>query len=76
MKSVKNTNTVTRYVWTTKIGEKGQIVIPKEARDVFNLKKGDTLLLFGDSERGIAMGKVDDYIEFANRVFDGKGDNK
>lgn len=76
MKSMKYSNNVTRYVWTTKIGEKGQIVIPKEARDVFNLKKGDNLLLFGDTERGIAIGKPEDYLEVANKVFEAKGDNK
>ncbi len=76
MKSMKYSNNVTRYVWTTKIGEKGQIVIPKEARDVFGLKKGDTLLLFGDTERGIAIGKPEDYLDVANKVFESKGDNK
>ena len=34
-----------RYAWTAKVGEKGQIVIPKEAREVFGIKPGDTLLL-------------------------------
>jgi AbrB family looped-hinge helix DNA binding protein len=44
---------------TVKIGERGQIVIPKEARDVFNLKSGDNLLLVGDEEKGIAIVKAD-----------------
>ena len=38
-----------------KIGEKGQIVIPKEARDVFGLKPGDQLLMVGDIKQGIAL---------------------
>ena len=38
-----------------KIGEKGQIVIPKEARDVFGLKPGDQLLLIGDEKQGMAL---------------------
>ena len=59
-----------KYIWSTKIGEKGQIVIPKEARDIFNFKKGDTLLLFGDTERGIAIAKSDLYVELANKIFD------
>ncbi len=59
----------TKFIWTTKVGEKGQIVIPKEAREIFNLQKGDTLLLFGDLDRGIAIGKREDYLEFADKAF-------
>ncbi len=42
-----------------KIGEKGQILIPKEAREVFGLKPGDKLLMLGDIERGIALVRAD-----------------
>lgn len=58
-----------KWIWTAKIGPKGQIVIPKEARDVFDLKVGDSLLLFGDLERGIAIAKAQDYINLANAIF-------
>ena len=44
-----------RYAWTATVGEKGQIVIPKQAREVFNIRPGDTLLLLGDEKRGIAI---------------------
>ena len=37
------------------VGERGQIVIPKEAREVFNINSGDKLLILGDDERGIAV---------------------
>ena len=40
---------------TVRVGEKGQIVIPKEARDMFGIKPGDTLLLLADRQRGIAI---------------------
>ena len=40
---------------TVKIGEKGQIVIPKNMRDMFGIKAGDSLLLMADKERGIAI---------------------
>ncbi|WP_058270795.1 AbrB/MazE/SpoVT family DNA-binding domain-containing protein [Olsenella massiliensis] len=43
------------YVWTAKVGTKGQIVLPKESRDVFNIASGDTVLLLGDVRRGIAL---------------------
>ena len=32
-----------KYAWTVTVGTKGQIVLPKEARDVFDIKPGDTL---------------------------------
>ena len=44
-----------RYAWTVTVGAKGQIVIPKEAREVFGIEPGDTLLLLGDETRGIAI---------------------
>ena len=44
-----------KYAWTATVGEKGQIVIPKQARDLFNIKPGDTLLILGDEEHGIAV---------------------
>jgi len=68
MKSMKND----KFVWTVKIGNKGQIVIPNEARKIFNMNPGDNLILFGDIKRGIAIGKYDDYLDFIERVFDKK----
>lgn len=54
-----------RFMATVTLGAKGQIVIPKKARDMFNLKSGDTLLLLADSERGIALHH---YEVFSNMV--------
>lgn len=42
---------------TAKVGEKGQIVIPKEARKVFGIASGDTLLILGDEKNGIIVTK-------------------
>ena len=58
-----------KYAWTAKVGEKGQIVIPKEAREVFGIKPGDTLLLLGDEKQGIAIVKNDLYLKFAKAIF-------
>ena len=44
-----------KYAWMVKIGEKGQFVIPKEARELFGLHPGDNILVLADSERGIAI---------------------
>ena len=44
-----------KYAWTATVGEKGQIVIPKQAREIFGIKPGDVLLLLGDKDRGIAI---------------------
>ena len=44
-----------KYAWTATVGEKGQIVIPKQAREIFEIKPGDTLVLLGDEKRGIAI---------------------
>ena len=44
-----------KFAWTVTVGEKGQIVIPKQAREVFGISPGDTLLLLGDEKRGIAI---------------------
>lgn len=38
-----------------KVGEKGQFVIPKEARDLFDFQPGDEILVLGDKEKGIAI---------------------
>ena len=44
---------------TVKVGERGQIVIPKEAREVFGIQAGDTLIVLGDEKWGIAVTKAD-----------------
>ncbi len=55
-----------KYAWMVKIGEKGQFVIPKEARELFDLQPGDEILVLGDIERGIAIlpkAKQQDYVK-------------
>ena len=64
-----------KYIWTTKVTGKGQIVIPKEAREVFGINEGDTLILLGDKEKGIAIAKYGDYLAFAEAIFNARGKN-
>ena len=44
-----------KYAWMVKIGEKGQFVIPKEARNLFDLQPGMEILVLGDEKRGLAI---------------------
>lgn len=55
--------------WVAKVGEKGQIVIPKEAREMFGIAPGDTLLLLGDIEQGLAILSGDKMAAIAETIF-------
>ena len=48
-----------RFIVSVKVGPKGQITIPVEARKMFDIKEGDTLMVMGDPEKGIALLKAD-----------------
>ena len=53
---------------TARVGEKGQIVIPKKARDIFDLHPGDQLLVLGDEQQGIALVKASQLQQFATDI--------
>ena len=59
-----------RFAWTVKIGEKGQFVIPKEARDMFDLQPGSSILVLGDAQRGLAILPRPMQEAFITRIFD------
>ncbi len=66
-----------KYIFgTVKVGEKGQIVIPKEARETFSIKPGDTLLVLGDAESGIIVSKPDAVNDLAMNIFRNMEKNK
>ena len=46
-----------KFVGIAKVGEKGQIVIPKEARDMFDIKPGDSVIVLCDKKKGMAIVK-------------------
>ena len=50
-----------KYMCTVRVGEKGQIVIPKQARDMFGIRPGDSVLLLADEKRGIAIVQYEDF---------------
>lgn len=58
---------------TVKVGEKGQIVIPKEARDIFSIKTGDDLLVLGDEKKGIAIVKASVMKKIGLAILEGVG---
>ena len=59
-----------KYVFgTVRVGERGQIVIPKRCREVFDIKPGDTLLILGDEAQGIGIMKQDRMMDFIKDVF-------
>ena len=58
-----------KFVGISKVGEKGQIVIPKEARDMFNIKSGDSIIVLCDKAQGIALVKADVIEDLADKVF-------
>ena len=59
-----------KYAWTVTVGEKGQIVIPKKAREVFGIKPGDTLLLLGDEKQGLAIPPKTAFSELFKAAFE------
>lgn len=60
-----------KYAWTVKVGEKGQIVIPKEAREVFGIKPGDTLIMLADEHQGIAIPPKNTFSKLMGLIFHG-----
>ena len=57
------------YAWMVKIGEKGQFVIPKQARELFDLQPGDEILVLGDKEKGIAILPKEKEREYIKKIF-------
>ena len=68
-----------KFLSTVRVGDKGQIVIPKEVREMFEIEPGDNLMLLADKERGIAIVAFDGMMDFMNeatRQVMGQGEEK
>ena len=60
-----------KYIFgVVKVGERGQIVIPKEARELYEIKAGDSLMVLGD-QKGIAMLKTEVFQSIINQAMEG-----
>ena len=62
-------NSSEKYAWTATVGEKGQIVIPKQARDIFGISPGDTLIILGDTKMGMAIPLKKDFDDLTKKIF-------
>ena len=59
-----------RTFGTAKVGDRGQIVIPKEARELFNIQPGDTLLILGEEGKGLIVSRPELLSSIADQIFD------
>ena len=67
-KHILGKNKQQRVFGTAKVGDRGQIVIPKEARTLYGIKPGDTLLILGDEENGMIVTKPEVLSELAAKI--------
>ena len=67
-KHILGKGTNQRVFGTAKVGDRGQIVIPKEARELFNIQPGDTLLILGESETGLIVSRPEVLNNLANQI--------
>lgn len=59
-----------KHAWIIKIGEKGQFVIPKEARDMFGFQPGQTILVLADEKKGLAIPPRADSQRIMSQIID------
>ena len=68
-KHILGKNIQQRVFGTARVGDRGQFVIPKEARDFFGIEPGDTLLILGKSETGLIVSKPEALNNLADEIF-------
>ncbi len=68
-KHILGKSNIRRVYGTCKVGDKGQIVIPKEARELFQIKPGDTLLILGEEDTGLIVSRPETLNNIANEIF-------
>lgn len=58
-----------KFVGACKVGEKGQIVIPKEAREMFDINPGDSVMILCDKKQGMALVKASVIEDLSDKIF-------
>ena len=69
-KHILGRSTAQKVFGTAKVGDRGQIVIPKEARELFNIQPGDTLLILGEENKGLIVSRPELLRDLADEIFD------
>ena len=69
-KHILGKNKQQRIFGTAKVGDRGQIVIPKEARELFGIKPGDTLLILGEESKGLIISRPELLRDIADEIFE------
>ena len=67
-KHILGKTNVRRVFGTAKVGDRGQIVIPKEARELFGIQPGDTLLIVGESDTGLIVSRPEALNDLADQI--------
>ncbi|MDO4542413.1 MAG: AbrB/MazE/SpoVT family DNA-binding domain-containing protein [Bacillota bacterium] len=70
---MKKKNEPQPYMGTVKVGPKGQIVIPKEIRDMFDIEPGNSLMILAHPKKGIALERPSVMTKIATAILSGKG---
>ncbi len=65
-----------RFIVSVKVGPKGQITVPIEARRMFDIKEGDTLMVMGDINKGIALIKDDMFYKLMGGITNYENSNQ
>lgn len=63
-----------KFMGICKVGEKGQIVIPKQAREMFGIEPGDNVIVLCDKKKGMAIVKSEFIEGFASKIFESDGE--
>ena len=67
-KHILGKSNIRRVFGTAKVGDRGQIVIPKEAREMFNIQPGDTLLILGETDVGLIVSRPETLNDLADKL--------